>query len=84
MPEAATAEFWRDLKPIAKVFQPDAQPEVPIGDAPTADERSCPLHRHESSSATASRSRPFRPIASGKNGRFRGSGCPVTAAWRSR
>ena len=39
MPEAATSEFWRDLKPIAKVFQPDAKPEVYIAGAPTEDER---------------------------------------------
>lgn len=31
MTEARTgAEFWRDLKPITKVFQPDAAPEVYI------------------------------------------------------
>lgn len=39
MPELATTEFWKDLKPIAKVFQPDAQPEVYINNAPTEDER---------------------------------------------
>ncbi|WP_250475663.1 2,4'-dihydroxyacetophenone dioxygenase family protein [Caballeronia sp. GAFFF1] len=32
-------EFWRDLKPISKVFQPDAPPEQYIADAATADER---------------------------------------------
>ena len=31
-------EFWRDLKPIEKVFQPDALPEVYM-DAATDDER---------------------------------------------
>jgi 2,4'-dihydroxyacetophenone dioxygenase len=39
MPEAPQTEFWRDLKPITKVFQPDAQPEVYIANAPTDDER---------------------------------------------
>ena len=39
MPEKATNEFWRDLKPITKVFQPDAKPEVYMANAPTDDER---------------------------------------------
>jgi 2,4'-dihydroxyacetophenone dioxygenase len=39
MPEAATTEFWRDLKPIDKVFQPDALPEAYVQDAPTDDDR---------------------------------------------
>jgi 2,4'-dihydroxyacetophenone dioxygenase len=39
MPEKPTVEFWRDLKPIARVFQDDALPEVYIGNAPTEDER---------------------------------------------
>ena len=39
MPELATTEFWRDLKPISKVFQPDARPEVYLKNAPTEDER---------------------------------------------
>jgi len=39
MPEVATTEFWKDLKPIAKVFQPDALPEVYVKNAPTEDER---------------------------------------------
>lgn len=39
MPAAATNEFWKDLKPIKKVFQPDALPEVYIPNAPTEDER---------------------------------------------
>ncbi len=39
-PQAATGtEFWRDLKPIEKVFQHDAKPEVHLEDAPTDDER---------------------------------------------
>ena len=28
MAEAATTEFWRDIKPIAKVFKPGALPEA--------------------------------------------------------
>ena len=32
-------EFWRDLKPIEKVFQPDALPEIYTADAATDDER---------------------------------------------
>ena len=39
MPDAPTTEFWRDLKPITKVFKPDALPEVYIANAPTDDER---------------------------------------------
>ena len=39
MPEPATAEFWRDLKPIEGVFKADAMPEAYIADAPTEDER---------------------------------------------
>ena len=39
MPEAASTEFWRDLVPITKVFQPDAKPEVYLANAPTDDER---------------------------------------------
>src|SRR5450631_640699 len=39
MPEAAISEFWRDLKPISKVFQPDALPEVYLANAPTDDDR---------------------------------------------
>lgn len=38
MPEAATSEFWRDLKPIEKVFQPDAPPEVFIAGAASEDD----------------------------------------------
>ncbi len=39
-PETATGtEFWRDLKPIEKVFQHDAKPEVHLADAPTDNER---------------------------------------------
>jgi 2,4'-dihydroxyacetophenone dioxygenase len=33
------AEFWRDIQPIERVFQADAQPEVYIADAATDDER---------------------------------------------
>ena len=32
-------EFWRSLKPIEKVFQPDALPEVYMANAATDDER---------------------------------------------
>jgi len=39
MPEKASHEFWRDLKPIAEVFKPDAKPEVYLKNAPTEDER---------------------------------------------
>ena len=39
MPEAPKAECWRDLKPIDRVFRPDALPEVYLSNAPTDDER---------------------------------------------
>jgi 2,4'-dihydroxyacetophenone dioxygenase len=39
MSESPPAEFWRDIKPITKVFQTDALPEVYTSDAPTDDER---------------------------------------------
>jgi 2,4'-dihydroxyacetophenone dioxygenase len=39
MPEQATTEFWRSLKPISKVFQADALPESYVANAPTDDER---------------------------------------------
>lgn len=39
MAEAPTTEFWRTLKPIAKVFQADAKPEIYTADAATEDER---------------------------------------------
>lgn len=39
MPEKTNAEFWRSLKPIEKVFQPNALPEVYIPNAATEDER---------------------------------------------
>lgn len=32
-------EFWRDIKPIDKVFKNDASPEVHLADAPDADDR---------------------------------------------
>jgi len=35
----AETEFWRDLKPITKVFKADALPEVFLSDAATEDER---------------------------------------------
>lgn len=39
MPEPATTEFWKTIKPIAEVFKPDALPEAYVGNAPTTDER---------------------------------------------
>jgi 2,4'-dihydroxyacetophenone dioxygenase len=39
MPEEAQQEFWKGLKPIPNCFQPDAQPEVYIANAPTQDDR---------------------------------------------
>src|SRR4051794_15026381 len=32
-------EFWRELKPIDRVFQADAAPELYLADAPAADDR---------------------------------------------
>lgn len=34
-----TGEFWRGMKPISKVFQPDAQPEVYLPNVADADDR---------------------------------------------
>ena len=39
MAEAPTSEFWRDIKPIAKVFKPDALPEAYIPNAAIDDDR---------------------------------------------
>ena len=39
MPEAATTEFWKSLKPITTVFQPNALPEIYTPDVANADER---------------------------------------------
>lgn len=39
MPEEAKTEFWKDLKPITKVFQPNALPEIFTADIATEDER---------------------------------------------
>ena len=39
MPEAAQTEFWRDMKPIANVFKPDAMPESYLANAATEDDR---------------------------------------------
>ena len=39
MPEKATSEFWRELKPITTVFQPNALPEIYTAHAATEDER---------------------------------------------
>jgi 2,4'-dihydroxyacetophenone dioxygenase len=32
-------EFWRELKPVAEVFRPGAQPEAYIANAATDDDR---------------------------------------------
>jgi len=39
MPEASGNEFWKSLKPIEKVFQFDAMPEIYAHNAPAGDER---------------------------------------------
>jgi 2,4'-dihydroxyacetophenone dioxygenase len=39
MPETARTEFWRDLKPITRVFQTHAVPEAYVEDAPIDDDR---------------------------------------------
>jgi 2,4'-dihydroxyacetophenone dioxygenase len=39
MAEAPTTEFWRNIKPISKVFKPDALPEAYVANAATDDER---------------------------------------------
>ena len=39
MPEAATTEFWKDLKPIQDVFKPDGIPEVFYADTTSDDMR---------------------------------------------
>ncbi len=39
MAQKFSGEFWRDLKPIAEAFKPDAQPEHYIENAATLDER---------------------------------------------
>jgi 2,4'-dihydroxyacetophenone dioxygenase len=39
MNKSSGNEFWRDIKPIDKVFQPDAQPEVYLQNAAGGDER---------------------------------------------
>lgn len=39
MAEAATTEFWKHVKPISKVFKPDAMPEAYIANASIEDER---------------------------------------------
>ncbi|QDC08482.1 hypothetical protein FHY55_04135 [Oceanicola sp. D3] len=36
MAEEPTTEFWRDLKPIANIFRPDAKPEAYLPDAAAA------------------------------------------------
>ena len=39
MPDDKGAEFWRGIKPIDKVFQPDAKPEVYLSNIADDDER---------------------------------------------
>lgn len=39
MPEAATSEFWKALKPVTNVFKPDALPDLYRANAATDDER---------------------------------------------
>jgi 2,4'-dihydroxyacetophenone dioxygenase len=39
MPQLATTEFWKDLKALEKVFQPDAKPEVYKPNVAYDDER---------------------------------------------
>ncbi len=39
MVEAANTEFWKDIKPIEKVFQPNALPEVYMAKVAEGDER---------------------------------------------
>ena len=39
MPEAAVTEFWKDIKPISKVFQADALPEIYVHNAAEGDKR---------------------------------------------
>ena len=39
MPDAAQTEFWRDLKPITKVFQEHSLPEMYTADIATDDDR---------------------------------------------
>jgi len=39
MPEAAATEFWKTLKPVSPVFQPDALKDVYLANAVPDDER---------------------------------------------
>jgi 2,4'-dihydroxyacetophenone dioxygenase len=39
VPDTPDTEFWRDLEPIAKVFQADAPSEAYVPDAPSEDDR---------------------------------------------
>jgi 2,4'-dihydroxyacetophenone dioxygenase len=39
MPEKPTEEFWRTLKPVGPVFQPDALPDIYMANVATDDER---------------------------------------------
>ena len=39
MPEAATTEFWRDIKPVPNSFKPGVLPEVYMKDPANSDPR---------------------------------------------
>jgi 2,4'-dihydroxyacetophenone dioxygenase len=39
VPELATSEFWRDIKPIENSFKPHALPEMYVRDPANSDER---------------------------------------------
>lgn len=39
MPEAATSEFWKGMKPLSTVFQPGVLPEIYTANAASDDER---------------------------------------------
>ncbi len=39
MPEAATTEFWKDIKPVPNSFKPGVLPEVYMKDPANSDER---------------------------------------------
>ena len=59
MTQTTNTEFWRDLKPIEKVFQPDALPEAYIANAATDDERYyVPLQRDRRLPAAVDLARP--------------------------
>ena len=39
MSSSGKSEFWRDIKPIQKVFQPDAKPEIYLANVANDDDR---------------------------------------------